>query len=260
MTSAVFKTPRKEEFLKRMTPDRNPPRIGINMDIMEDEKGLSYFLRTRYTRAIVEAGGRPVLIPPLPEADPEESLRDLHGLLMTGGDDLSPHLYGYKERHEEEVPLHPQREAFDMKLVLSAMKMKIPLLAICLGLQELCVAHDGGLHPFIPHAVPEAMEHRSLQSALTLHRLEVEPGTRLHKILGPNPKVMSAHRQAVSLAGEGLIVAARTRDDIIEAVEGSGDHFVLGVQWHPELMPRDPAQKGIFSALIEAAEARAEVG
>ncbi|MFH2001604.1 MAG: gamma-glutamyl-gamma-aminobutyrate hydrolase family protein [Planctomycetota bacterium] len=230
------------------------PRIGLNMDILEDKKGISFFLRARYADAVLAAGGQPVLIPPIDDADPTDSLKGLHGLILTGGDDLSPSLYGLKKRHEKEVPLHPQRERFDMELVRVAVAHRIPLLAICLGLQELCVAYEGRLHPYIPEAVPGALNHQPSDINSSHHALKVEPGTRLERILGPAPTVISSHRQAVSEPGLGLRVAARTADGIIEAVEGTGSNFLIGVQWHPEMMAEDPSQKELFRAFVEAAK------
>jgi putative glutamine amidotransferase len=229
------------------------PSIALNTDIMEDDKGPFFFLRTGYARALRKAGGSPCLLAPIEDPDRDDPLEGFGGLVLIGGDDLSPALYGGNERHEEEVPLHPQRESYDMMLVKAAVRKKIPTLAICLGLQELCVAFGGGIHPFIPDAVPGALEHRSTNKKRSSHPLEIESTSRLAGIMRNGTVVNSAHRQAVSEPGQGMRVAARAPDGIIEAVEGEGEAFLLGVQWHPELMLDEPEQIGLFEALVEAA-------
>jgi putative glutamine amidotransferase len=231
------------------------PLIALNTDMSSDEKSAYYFLRTGYAEALRRAGAALRLLTPHEDPGMEELLDGLQGLVLIGGDDMSPKLYGGGRRHAEEVPLHPMREAFDMKLVEAAVRKRIPILAICLGLQELCVAFGGGIHPFIPDDVPDALEHRALDGAKTSHPLVIESRSRLAEIMKNGRKVNSGHRQAVSEPGDGFRVTARAPDGVIEAVEGEGDAFVLGVQWHPELMLDDPEQAGLFQALVEAARA-----
>ncbi len=228
----------------------NRPLIGLNTDAREEENGLTYFLRARYVHAVQEAGGRPVLLPPLEGEEASASLKGLNGLVLTGGDDLSPALYGGGSRHPEERPRHPLREAFDMALVKEAVRIGLPVLAICLGHQELCVAFGGGLHPYLPDAVPSVLQHRIGETMEANHPLQVEPGTLLARLLGAHPRVNSGHRQAVSRPGRGLKVAARTADGVIEAVEGTGPSFLIGVPWHPELMGNARTQVRLFEGLI----------
>jgi len=231
----------------------NRPLIGLNTDVEENEKGITLFIRSRYVKAVQDAGGLPVLLPSLDAEDAAACLAALDGLVLSGGDDLSPSLYGGGERHPEEVPLHPLREAFDMALIREAIHRGIPTLAICLGAQELCVAQGGDIHPFIPDDVQGALQHRKMEDNETTHLLEIEAGSLLSRLLPPNPRVNSAHRQAIRNPGRGLKVSARTKDGIIEAVEGEGSPFLLGVQWHPELMADDLNQVRLFEGLIEAA-------
>jgi len=229
------------------------PLIGLNTDVVEDDKGIAFFHRSRYALAAWNAGGRPTLVPPLPEADPAELLEGLDGLVMVGGDDLSPALYGGGARHPEEVPLHPSRELFDMGLVKAAVQIGLPTLAVCLGLQELCVAFGGSLHPYLADDVPGAMDHRTAQGGAVFHPLNIASSSRLSRILENGIQVNSSHRQAVSEPGRGLVVAATAPDGVIEAVEGAGDAFLIGVQWHPELMEEAPA---LFRALVDHATRR----
>lgn len=226
------------------------PCIGLNADMGADDKGPYFFSRIPYAQAVWNAGGRPVLIPPMEKGDPHACLEGLQGLLLTGGDDLDPTLYGGSERHPGEVPLHPTREAFDMSLVREAVRIGIPTLAICLGLQELCVAFGGDLHPYIADDVPGALPHRTPEGGMVDHPLEITAGSRMAQVMPDGSRVNSAHRQAVRNPGRGFRVAARTGDGVIEAVERRNTDFMVGVQWHPELMTEDPAQAGLFEALV----------
>lgn len=230
----------------------NRPLIAVNTDLREEDQGTTLFLRKRYVDALWKAGAQPVLLPCL-DADRDHAvLAKVSGLLLTGGDDMDPALYGGKERHEKEVPLHPIRERFDFDLVKAAVTRGLPILAICLGLQELCVAFGGTIVPYIPDCMPDAIEHQAVDGKPTVHALSIASGSRLSKLLKDGAQVNSAHRQAIGEPGQGLSVSARTEDGVIEAVESEGEPFYLGVQWHPELLLDDPAQFGLFKALVEA--------
>jgi putative glutamine amidotransferase len=229
------------------------PIIGVSTDITIHQDGtLLHTLRAPYAEAIRRAGGSPLL---LPSFDPENtalSLDGIDGLLMTGGDDLDPVLYGARERHPEEVPLHPLREGSDLVLLKQAIERGIPLLCICLGFQEMAVAFGGTLHQFIPDSLTGALEHRSRNGTASRHDVALEEGTFLHRVLGPRIEVNSMHRQGVSETGARQIVAARSPDGVIEAIESQGPAFAVGVQWHPELILDEAGQLDIFRGFIEA--------
>ena len=234
------------------------PLIGINCDVTEHPGGpLLFQLRAPYARAVWKAGGRPVLIPPLGARRPGEALAGLAGLLMTGGDDLDPARYGRGRRHPGEVPLNPLRESFDLALLEEALRLGLPLLAICLGMQEMAVLRGGGLHQSVSAEVPDALPHKAAEGAeLPRHPVILAEGSSLRAILGRETEVNSTHRQAVSRPGAGQSVAARAPDGVIEALEAQGPGFAIGVQWHPELMTGDPGQLALFEALVERARAR----
>ena len=146
------------------------PLIGVSTDITIHQDGtLLHTLRAPYAEAVRRAGGCPLLLPSFAKADTALSLEGVDGLLMTGGDDLAPEFYGEKERHPEEVPLHPLRESSDMVLLREAVERGIPLLCICLGFQELAVEYGGRLHQFIPDSVTGALEHRSRNGTESRH-------------------------------------------------------------------------------------------
>ncbi len=238
------------------------PLIGINTDVTFHQDGtLLHTLRAPYSEAVWSAGGRPVLLPAAGESLAGESLAGLNGLLLTGGDDLDPRLYGKTERHAEEVPLHPLRERFDLALLEEAIAAKIPILCICLGFQELAVAFGGTLHQSLRQSMPDTLEHGVVDGEVSCHEVLLKEGAVLRTLLGSRAPVNSTHRQAVAAPGTGQTVTARAPDGVIEAIEWQGEVFRVGLQWHPELLLDKPAQLGIFRKFVtEAARCGAARG
>ena len=231
------------------------PRIGLTSEFVRNGKDTYASVRFPYVRAVRRAGGLPVILPPLPPGKAEAVVRSVEGLLLTGGDDLSPASSGGMERRPGETPLHPMRERWDLALVEAAVKAGLPLLAVCLGMQELSCALGGTLIRFIPEEMPDALPHKRKpgEKGDPLHPVRLEEGSRLHRLFGPSLRVNSSHIQAVKRPGRGLRVTARAPDGVVEAVEGEGDRFLLGVQWHPEHMEGASEQERLFRALVEEA-------
>ncbi len=229
------------------------PVIGINCDLQEGNP-LRIFLYSDYFQAVERAGGIPVLLPPLGGAkDIEELLRRLDGLVLSGGDDIWPERYG-QTRHAKTVPVTGARDIFDFQLVRMALGMGVPILGICYGAQLINVALGGSLIQDIPSERPTGLSHK----AETGHKVIVERGTRLYELLKAEVlTVNSSHHQAIDRLGEGLRVSAMAEDGIVEAVEGVGYPLVIGVQWHPERMAGDSAQRGLFTAFLEEVKGRA---
>ncbi len=161
-----------------------------------------------------------------------ESLDGLAGLLLTGGTDLNPALYG-EEPHPETQPSDDGRDALEIRLLQQALAIDLPVLAICRGLQLFNVVHGGTL---IQHLDDGAHEKREdLPVSADNHTAEVEPETKLAAIVGCGKiAVNSRHHQAIGQLGDGLRVSAVSEDDVIEAVERPDKAFALAVQWHPE--------------------------
>jgi putative glutamine amidotransferase len=203
-----------------------------------------------YLRAIEAAGGMPVVLPPL--GDAAALLQRLDGICLSGGPDLDPAAYGASERHAELGPTEPDLDAFELALARAADESGIPLLGICRGAQALNVARGGSLHQHIP-------AHRQTEPATaTTHSVHVDAGTRLAALVGTRPlRVNSFHHQAVDELGRGLRIVARAADGTVEAVEGSGARFVLGVQWHAECLAGQPRHFALFEALVTEAAAPA---
>jgi putative glutamine amidotransferase len=201
-----------------------------------------------YLRAIEAAGGMPIVLPPL--GDAAALLDRLDGVCLSGGPDLDPEAYGALERHAELGPTEPDLDAFELALARAADERAIPLLGICRGAQALNVAHGGSLHQHVP-------AHRQTEPATAMtHSVHVDAGTLLAQLVGTRPlRVNSFHHQAVDVLGRGLRVVARAADGTIEAVEGPGPRFLLGVQWHAEGLAAEPRHRALFEALVRAASA-----
>ncbi len=227
-----------------------------------------------YVHAIEAAGGEALPIP-LDKTQDEiaEMLKQCHGVVLPGSPaDVDPEKYG-EPRHEKTHEADPLRDAADELLLQDAHNMHKPILAICYGLQALNVWRSGKLCQDIESELHSPVKHEAGRTVKEAHRVNVDPESRLAKILAdapdtglsPSPDftamqmtVNSSHHQAAEIAGDGLRVAARsTEDGVIEALEGDapGDQFVLGVQWHPErTYDDDPSSRALFKALVEAAE------
>ncbi len=229
------------------------PTIGLTSDVRVEKRTLA-FVFDSYVRRIEEAGGLPLAIPPLADAGLiSEVLAACDGIVIVGGEDIDPREYG-EEPLATHHPLPAFRESFDLALARRILDEETPVLGICYGCQLLAVAAGGSLIQDIPTQVEGALTHGGVYPHLPTHPIEIEPGTRLHAILGAERlEVNSAHHQAPRSVGSGLIVSARAPDGVIEAFEGAGDRFLVGVEWHPDLMPEHPEQRRLFTALIDAA-------
>jgi putative glutamine amidotransferase len=239
------------------------PRVGITPDRGVLTSGRSgeqlLFLRERYPCAILETGGLPLLLPIMASRAAVQALLDsLDGILISGGDfDIHPRLYG-EEPLISLGTLKEERTEFEMEVISLALNRGLPLLGVCGGAQAINVTLGGSLYQDISTQVPNAIAH--LQGDLREiggHSIEIYEGTKLRRIVGQSSlEVNTTHHQAVKKLGKGLVVNATTEDGLIEGIESADDSFVLGVQWHPELLAhRDIAQKKIFSAFISACRA-----
>ena len=201
-----------------------------------------------YARAVEAIGAEPLLR----EAIPGLEIGSCSGLLLTGGSDVDPSLYGETPSAETEPP-DPDRDAAEAALIDEALARDLPLLAICRGLQILNVHLGGSL---VQHLATAARHvRRTADKSLPAHRVAIEPGTLLASIARSETwEVNSRHHQAVARIAPGLRVCARDPEDgIIEAVELPGRRFVLAVQWHPENQaPADSGQRHLFESFAAA--------
>lgn len=201
-----------------------------------------------YADALRLAGIEPVLY----EAGERSNLDGVSGLLLTGGDDVNPRLYGEDPVAETE-PADDKRDAIELQLIAEALERDLPLFAICRGLQILNVQHGGTL---IQHLdTVQRHRRRTPDRALPAHEVNIAPGTLLADIAGSGTwQVNSRHHQAVKKVGDGLIVSATDAEDgTIEALERPDKRFVLAVQWHPENQALvGPEQLRLFRRFADA--------
>lgn len=229
------------------------PVIGITA-CQEEQK--IYKTNNTYVRAVVRAGGIPVLLPiaaPLPDCGKLAALVD--GLLIPGGVDMAPQFFG-EQPPKEVTRVDRELDEFELELIRQISARGKPMLAICRGCQVVNVAFGGTLYQDIPTQCPQAHGHYQDTASRSegYHTVTVLPGTVLASALGEGDLLTNSyHHQAVKDPAPGFSVCARTADGIIEGIE-SGDGNILGVQWHPECMEeRYPRFRGLFSWLVERA-------
>lgn len=238
------------------------PIIGINMDVAssrsDDESTASSSsvglrLSSSYVDAVTSAGGIPVVLPPV--QDPAMIRRYVamcDGFVFVGGADIDPARYG-AEPHPTVRFLHPRRESFDFALMDAVLKSRKPMLGVCGGCQELNVALGGTLIQDIPSETSSTINHKPGGRDF-VHDIEIKPNTKLADLLATTSlSVNSIHHQAVGIAGKNIRISARAPDGTIEAIEMPGQHFVLGVQWHPEALTQHPEHLGVYKGLVDAA-------
>jgi gamma-glutamyl-gamma-aminobutyrate hydrolase PuuD len=200
-----------------------------------------------YLDALHDAGADAVGVTPEQTLD---SLGGLNGLLLAGGTDLAPDLYG-QEPHPQAGPPDRERDALEIRLLGEALRRDLPVLAICRGMQLFNVCHPGGT--LIQHL--EGHSVRGDDSSRPVHPVAIQPGTRLAQILGEAAlEVNSRHHQAVDRVGGGLVVSAQSSGDrVVEALERPDRRFALAVQWHPEdQYRRFPIHARLFQAFADA--------
>jgi putative glutamine amidotransferase len=206
------------------------PLIGITTAY--SEKNNTNAVNLKYVDAVQRNGGIPVLLPTI---DDEEAVQryveELDGLVLIGGRDVPPALYGQKP-HETVKLIHPRRVSFDRALIARWMATEKPILGICLGMQFVNVVMGGTLIQDIPSQIGAKVIHRE-----TYHRVTIEPDSALAELLrSETAMVYSNHHQAVDGLGAGLRAVARADDGVVEALERTDGGAGLFLQWHPEFM------------------------
>ena len=238
------------------------PVIGITCSMEYNQKGRRYptayafdFLKRCYYEAVERSGGIPILLPNTTKVNNVYSLlRLLDGLLISGGNDVDPVFYGEK-KEARNLNITPERDVFELSLVRKATTGKIPMLAICRGMQLLNVAFDGSLYQdfsternFCDHTLEGSTIYKKR------HAISIQEGSKLFGIIQKKRIVVNtSHHQMVKKVGKGLVATAWSEEDgVIEAIETEDNRFLLGVQWHPELMT-DKISKVLFDSLVQSA-------
>jgi putative glutamine amidotransferase len=214
-----------------------------------------------YEESVRRAGGEPRVLDYSTDR-PADVITGAGGILLAGGNDVLPSLYG-ESAHQTFEAAEAGRDEYEIELVHRAREADVPLFAICRGVQLLNVAHGGTLVQDIPSELANALQHRLAvpphQSFDLAHEIWIEKDSRLAKLLGErleggdSCEVNSRHHQALKTLGDGLITTATAPDGVIEAVEDPNRHFWLGVQWHPENFWRTGEFRALFEGFIKAA-------
>jgi putative glutamine amidotransferase len=213
-----------------------------------------------YRQAILHAGGEVRILDRSSEVG--TALAAVDGLLLTGGEDLSPATYS-EQAHPSVVDVDPSRDQFELALVAEARRRELPILAICRGVQVLNVACGGSLVQDIPSQVEGALEHKLAvpphQPYELAHEVWLEKDSLLGRLMGERLsgadtcEVNSRHHQAIKQVAPGFEVSATAPDGIIEAIEDPRAPFCLGVQWHPENFWRTGEFRALFEGFVAAA-------
>jgi putative glutamine amidotransferase len=238
----------------RSTPPEGGPRIGLST--------ASGFVvqRAFYEDALARAGGRAVLITPADDdARLTAILDEIDALLLTGGGDVDPALYGGDPG--DAGSSDRRRDEFEIRLIRRALERDMPILGICRGIQILNVAHGGTVRNLRSDAAL-CDRHGIDMDSFTAHEVDIAAGTHLAEVLGAHRhRVNSFHGQAVGRVGADLRVCATADDGVIEGVERRDRAFVIGIQWHPEITSlTNEAALALFRALVRQAEAYRAAG
>jgi putative glutamine amidotransferase len=241
--------------------DLRRPVVGLTTYLEQAKQGVwdvrAAFLPQQYFDSVTQSGGIAVLLPPqtAPEDAASAVMDGLDGLILTGGLDVQPELYG-AERHPSTDPARADRDAWELALFREAERRRMPVLAICRGLQLVNVARGGTLYQHLPEDLGTE-RYRIGGGVFATNTVEVADDSLLSSMLGAGAfDVHSYHHQGVDRLGEGLVVTAQTDDGLVQAFESTGEGYLVGVQWHPEENTED---KRLFAGLVAQARDYAQV-
>lgn len=231
------------------------PRIGVTTATWGADPARDGVRRT-YTRAIIVSQGVPLLIPNLPGA--EAALYGCQGLLLTGGGDIDPRRFGWEDQGTEWDSVDADRDAMETAAIGLAMERGLPILAICRGMQVLAAVAGGTLWQDLgKSAIPSIGQHRqNAPRTSPTHEVTLHPASALgrrwdHTVI----RVNSFHHQAVNQLPPGWTLAGCSADGVVEAMEGPGEVWRVGVQWHPEdLFDGDAFARQLFRDFVAAAQ------
>ncbi|MDP2856946.1 MAG: gamma-glutamyl-gamma-aminobutyrate hydrolase family protein [Bacillota bacterium] len=234
--------------------------IGLTSSFSAENN--SQALPSTYVAAIEQAGGIPLIIPAgISPALSDAILQRIDGLLLTGGPDVDPSYFG-EGPHPRLGAVTPERDVIEIPLTQAAVACRLPILAICRGIQLLNIAMGGSVIQDIASQVKDPLKHRQEAPRWHgTHEVAVAEGSRLAGLLGTTcVRVNTFHHQAVKDVAPGFEIVARAPDGVIEGIERPGS-FIVGVQWHPEGMyERVPEMARLFRGYIEAVAAARAAG
>ncbi|QGG49107.1 gamma-glutamyl-gamma-aminobutyrate hydrolase family protein [Heliorestis convoluta] len=211
-------------------------------------------VRREYLQALQEGGLLPWPISIEGIEEVESYCQQAQGLVLSGGGDVDP-IYYHQQPHAALGEVDPERDRLDFAVLAQALQRKMPVLAICRGLQVLNIARGGTLIQDIPRQKPSALRHQQKSPRWhKSHNIDIVERSQLHQIYrNGTGQVNSFHHQAIDRLGKGLQAVAHSADGIVEAIEGQGESFIMAVQWHPEdLFRNDQEAKALFRLFAEA--------
>ena len=232
--------------------------ITCSTSAATEKSGPQQRLNRAYAWAIEQAGGVPLILPVLKDAEGvDRYLGVVDGLLFSGGVDVAPSYY-HQEPHPQLGEVDAGRDATEIPLLQKAVAQDMPIFGICRGIQSLNVALGGTLYQDLPSQFPSEIAHQQGDNAIPRncpsHSIRIAPESRLRAIIGAEEMpVNSFHHQALWDVAPGLVVTATAPDGVIEAVEGPSKRYLLAVQFHPEEMaPVDENARKLFEAFVAA--------
>lgn len=230
------------------------PLVGVTTYLERARMGVwdttAVFLPHAYVAPLTAAGATVVVLPPQPatRAQADALLASLDALVIAGGYDVDPALYGQEPHPTSDAP-RADRDAWELALVDAAQRADMPLLGICRGAQVLNVSRGGTLHQHLPDVVGHT-GHQGDNGVFSRIDVDVDPRSAIASLHHNSPAVPVYHHQSIDVLGEGLVVTARSADGVVEAVEDPNLTFCVATQWHPE---QDAGSAQLFAGFVAAA-------
>lgn len=234
------------------------PVIGISGSIMKDSGGMfpgykRAYVNDDYIQAVLNAGGIPVILPMIEDAEKiKDIIGKIDGLLLSGGHDVNPLLYG-EEPDVKTTEIYPKRDKYDFELIKCATEKQIPIMGVCRGMQIMNTYFGGSNYQDNCYKDGSYVKHWQGHSPnMATHTMQVDEDSKLGKILGTELMINSFHHQSVKKVANGFVAVAKAKDGIIEAIEKSGNHWCIGLQFHPEMMAaKDENMKLLFKTFVK---------